>query len=473
MFTIYADDEILYSPMLIPGGTYDIIDAKITREPGKAGSFVFTIPPNHRLFGKLAKLKTLIKVVDTENVKELKNGALTEKKDQKEILPRVLYKHAAIVDGKIVLSIPFKTEMANQDEQCKNYNTYPYFYGDLESGEGNGAVYRYTKCKKIFYTGTIIVQSYEYAYYEIEAEVVQKEREVFFGRILNTTKDFYNRQRVTCEGCLTFLLDSIQRPYTHQGDISALLKKYIDSHNSQVETAKQFSLRNITVKDKNDYINRSSVKYPNTLDEIQEKLVKTHGGYLKVDRGDGKQHLDYLADPGEINSQTIEFGKNLLDMEEYITAENIFTVLVPLGAKIKDDQGNDTEERLTVSSVNNGNDYLENAEGIKLFGKIVKTHEWEDVTLAENLLKKGQEYLASAVEMSVSLKLKAVDLHLADIEVEAIKEGDSVRVISVPHGIDSYFMCTKTELDLLDPGKSVYEFGTKIATLTNELKDKM
>ena len=66
------------------------------------------------------------------------------------------------------------------------------------------------------------------------------------------------------------------------------------------------------------------------------------------------------------------------------------------------------------------------------------------------------------------LKLK-LDLHLIDVNTEIISEGDEVRVVSPPHGIDTYFLCTKIELDLLTPDNSVYEFGVSFSTLTGKL----
>ena len=103
--------------------------------------------------------------------------------------------------------------------------------------------------------------------------VMQDEDEVFRGRVLHDEKDFYNRKDVYCEGELSFLLDSIQRPYSFQGNIPDLFKQFINNHNSQVDSWKQFTIGEITVIDSNDYINRENSDYSNTLDEVNAKLV--------------------------------------------------------------------------------------------------------------------------------------------------------------------------------------------------------
>lgn len=297
--------------------------------------------------------------------------------------------------------------------------------------------------------------------------VTRNDKEFFRGRVLHDEKDFYKRKAVYCEGELAFLLDSIQRPYSFQGNIPFLFEHLLNNHNSQVDPWKQFQLGNVTVTDSNDYINRESTVYPNTFDEMNEKLVNTHGGYLKTRLYNGVRFLDYVQESGKNNSQVIKFGENLLDITEYITAENVFTVLIPLGAKGTDEEGKGTP-RLTIESVNGGKDYIENELGISLFGRIVKVQEWDDVTVADNLLKKGIAFLESGIEMSVSLTMKAIDLHLIDVNTESIEVGDKVRVLSEPHNIDTFFQCSKIELDLLEPDKSVYTFGTTFTSLTEK-----
>lgn len=163
------------------------------------------------------------------------------------------------------------------------------------------------------------------------------------------------------------MVDSILRPYDYQGDIPELFKQYIASHNEQVEETKQFEVGEITVTDPNNYVHYSSTVYPNVLNEIKEKLVNTHGGYIRTRVSGDKRYVDYVKKPGITNSQIIEFGSNLLDITEYITAENVFTVLVPLGERLKDEDGNETG-RLTIAEVNDGKDYIESETGIKLFG---------------------------------------------------------------------------------------------------------
>lgn len=297
--------------------------------------------------------------------------------------------------------------------------------------------------------------------------VMQDEDEVFRGRVLHDEKDFYNRKDIYCEGELSFLLDSIQRPYSFQGNIPELFTQFINNHNSQVDTWKQFLIGEITVTDKNDYINRENSDYSNTLDEMNAKLVDTHGGYLRPRFQDEKRYIDYVEEYGKKNSQVIEFGLNMLDISEYISADEVFTVLIPLGAEQQDEEGNNAG-RLTIASVNNGKDYIEDADAIALFGRIWKVEKWDDVTIASNLLTKGNTFLKNGIEMAVSLTMKAIDLHLVNVDTERIKLGDFVRVVSLPHKLDKYFLCSKIVIDLVNADKTEFTLGVAFKALTEK-----
>lgn len=207
---------------------------------------------------------------------------------------------------------------------------------------------------------------------------------VFEGRALDNGTDFYNTHTWTCESCLAYLKDSIQPPYSYKGTLRGLLEQFITEHNAAVEEKKQFVLGNVTVTDDNDYISYSSTEFTVTLDAIREKLINTHGGYLRVRYVGETKYLDYIADFDSLSAQTVEFGKNLLDVKISRDHTERVSVLLPLGAKIKetDAEGNEYEtgEWVQITSVNGGKNYIVDQEAAAEIGMIWKTEIWEDVT---------------------------------------------------------------------------------------------
>lgn len=245
-------------------------------------------------------------------------------------------------------------------------------------------------------------------------------------------------------GELSFFNDTIVRPYSYQGDVENLFKQYVNNHNSQVNEEKKFTPRNCTVIDSNDYITRANINYPSSKDEMEDKLIDILGGHFEtgeLEDGSGR-YIDYLANYDRNATQTIEFAKNLLDITQCIKTEDVVTRIIPLGKK--DDNGN----YLTIKDVNNGLDYIQDDAAVSLFGVIEKTVTFEDVTLASNLLTKGQAYLEEVINKTVSIEVSAADLHNLDVNIEAFRIGENVRVVSRPHALDRYFLLSKLHLTL-------------------------
>lgn len=300
--------------------------------------------------------------------------------------------------------------------------------------------------------------------------VYQGDYLLFKGRVLDEEIGFHNERKVTCEGELAFLLDSIQRPYDYTGTIEGFLNLLIDSHNSQVEESKWFTVGNVTVTDPNDYIVRANIDYVSVWEEMQKKLLDLLGGYIVV-RHDGYiNYIDYLQDFTLLSPQKISFGRNLLDLKRIVKGADIATALIPLGAKLKDDEGRDTDERLTIQSVNGGVDNLVDNDAVAKYGYIVKVNVWDDVTEPANLKVKGQAYLNELVKLPESIELTAADLATVNTSFSSFHLGTYVSVSSGPHGLNQNFLVRKLSLNLLDPAANKLTLGGLYSGLTGALK---
>lgn len=300
--------------------------------------------------------------------------------------------------------------------------------------------------------------------------IYQDDYLLFRGRVLDEETGFYNAKAVTCEGELAFLLDSIQRPYDFSGSITDFLSMLITNHNAQVDEEKRFALGKVTVTDPNDYIVRSDIDYVSTWDVINKKLLDLLGGFLFVRHEDGQSIIDYLSAPSLLSPQKITFGKNLLDLKRIRKGGDIATVVIPLGAKLKNDEGQDTDKRLTIEAVNGGVDFVLDADAISQFGTIVKTVSFEDVTDAENLKTKGQAHLAGLVKSLETIELTAADLATVGGDISSFHIGTQVRVDSEPHGIDQLFTVSKLSIKLLDPAANKLTLGKTVTAFSEAVK---
>lgn len=286
---------------------------------------------------------------------------------------------------------------------------------------------------------------------------------IFSGRVLNDETDFNNIKSIEVEGELSYLVDSNQRTAEyHNMPVKDYFKTIIDKHNAMVDDSKKFTVGSVTVEDSNDSLYRFS-NYENTLDTIKDKLIDRLGGYVRTRHVGSTKYIDLVKDYETINNQQINFGKNLLDLKKYVNGEDIATAIIPLGAKLEGDE----DKRLTIESVNGGVDYVYNQDAVNLYGWVFDVVTWDDVTLPENLKTKALKELAQRRLLSIRLELNAVDLHLLDVDIERIKLGDKIKVISEPHGIDDYMMVSSMSIDIDEPANNTINLGYSIRSLTD------
>ena len=290
---------------------------------------------------------------------------------------------------------------------------------------------------------------------------------VFCGRMWRPEQDFDNMVAITCEGELTYLLDSRQRPFTYTGGIDGYIGQLLDVHNSQVDASRQIKKGNIVVSGDGGYKEWTVQGFSDTLTLLRQ-LPESFGGYLRVRHEAGVRYLDYLWDYGGINTQVIRFGENLLDLTHYVDATQIITCLIPQGADVeyKDESGETQSRAVDITSVNGGVDYIENAEAVELYGRIWGYQKWDDVTEPGILLAKSREYLKEASTLPASMEVSAVDLAAIDSTVQQFQLGFWTDVSSDPHGINQKFLLTRREINLLDPGQGSITLGRQTETLT-------
>lgn len=309
-------------------------------------------------------------------------------------------------------------------------------------------------------------------------QVYQDDDLIFSGMCIEVKEDFYKRKDIYCEGELSYLNDSIQRPNRYQDvSVRGLLEAYIANHNAQVEEEKRFTVGMVTVTDNNNSLYRYT-NMNSTMQELKEDLVDDLGGYLRIRHKDGVKYIDYLADSMNTNSQVIRLGENLIDFNSNIDSSEIATAIIPLGNLLEEEVVEGLQTRLTIEKVNDGKDYVYSPEAVENFGWIYKTVTWDGVTVPSILKSKGQKYLSDIQFENMVIEAKAIDLHIVDHETERFKLSDQIRVVSKPHGLDRYFRLTKQTINICSPENDTITLGkeerlslsAKTASANEEIK---
>lgn len=303
---------------------------------------------------------------------------------------------------------------------------------------------------------------------KLRSQVVVKKdnKTIWKGRIVNDKKNFYGDRAISCEGKLAFFNDSIMRSFEFSGSPEELFTMVIENHNSQVKEFQKFKIGNVTVKDANNYIVRSSESNLSTLEVLKTRLFESSsGGYLNIRYEKDGDYIDWLSDFRAVSKQDIRFGENLLDLMQETNAEETYTAMIPQGYK------DETGKRVDIAGVNEGKDYIINEEMAYLYGVIYAPETvstWEDVKEPENLLKKARDYLNNTgVKLKETIELKAFDLNLTDKEVESFNHCEYIPVISEPHGINKMYLLREMDIPFDEPQNTTITMGESRLTLSD------
>lgn len=285
-------------------------------------------------------------------------------------------------------------------------------------------------------------------------EVKQDGVSVWRGCVIEQTKNFLNTKILTLANELSFLQDTRHDPFTFDGTPQRLLLGILNGHNERCDENKKLALGTVFGLKLNQY----NVKYETfeTHFDILKDARDVVGGYLIPRRVDGTTYIDWLGTL-PCSGQWVEFGKNLIDLEDVLDTSDAITCLYPVG-----------KDGLTISAVNGGQTWIQNSARVMMYGKIFGVENFSDIEDAAELLAAGKEALNSAPVEGRSIKLSAVDLHTLGLDENAIKVGMSVHVYSRPHGLDAVMPVTEKEQSLVSASDCTITLGSDNAKISDQ-----
>lgn len=279
--------------------------------------------------------------------------------------------------------------------------------------------------------------------------VYENDTELFRGRILRMETNLYKERKVTCEGDLAYLMDSIADPGEYTESISAHFSRLVDMHNSQVESDKQFAVGIVNVDKATESQTFKTDSYRTTSAAMSDDLTGVFGGYIRTRRSGGTVYLDYIGDYGKAGNQNIEFGVNMIDFSESVSSDDIFTVLLPTGS-----------EGVTMEGIT-GSKYVKIPNAVERYGTVVRAVSFSDIKEAgAELMQAAYDYIEKNYkEMPPTLTLTAIDLKRLDFALDGFELGTRIGILSEPHGINGSPVCSKISYNLEYPEKNIYLFS--------------
>lgn len=167
--------------------------------------------------------------------------------------------------------------------------------------------------------------------------------EIWEGRLVEDEYDFEKNRKVYCEGALAYLNDTCQPQREYRNVLlNDFIQSVLDIHNAKVPEQRRIYLDYQNVD--GGVIDYRVTQYEKTLETLS-KVCSDYSCHMKLVKktentaGEGedpvyvtKKYLIFFKGPLNVSSQTVEFGKNLLDYTSNFDMSTLATVVMPLGA---------------------------------------------------------------------------------------------------------------------------------------------
>lgn len=214
----------------------------------------------------------------------------------------------------------------------------------------------------------------------------------------------------------------------------------------------------------------------NGFDAIQQYLTDEYDGYLRVrllEKGIKMAVVvDYLKDIGDSTNspdrtkQTIEYGKNLLDLSYTIEKPDDFVNHVIATKPVTTTKGWWIFKKVKTDWVTGE---AKDAGSIAKYGDHCKTICPDEGQTAALMTTAAQTELAKHTSsLEPQLTVEAVDLYDAGEASDRLQFLKRTHIVSQPHAVDLWLVCTKTKLPLDDPTSRTYTYGLTPLKLTDQ-----
>lgn len=307
--------------------------------------------------------------------------------------------------------------------------------------------------------------------------ILRDDEWMWTGRVLSIKKDMWLNKTITCEGALAFLND-VALPQQKWSNVSIVtyVTELLTIFNSRVPTYRQIKVGAISTSTSSgspislqDYISEgeSVLKHVSTLAEDWGLHIR-----IRENPSDHLLYLDMLTDIQlESNTQTINFGKNLLDYADETDWTDLVTVIHPYGAELDTHNitgDEDYPDKLTINGQTPSdtttfgvydNEYLYNIEAVSKFGRIEETVDWSEVDDAATLMSLAELYLNDFKYYNIKLTVKVLDLHYLNVNTDGIKFLSKIMCKSTPHNVNDEFIIDQMEIPFDKPEQTQFTFS--------------
>ena len=282
------------------------------------------------------------------------------------------------------------------------------------------------------------------------------------GRVITEETALDRTKTYTAEGALAYLNDTLQPLKSYNTTLKSYVKSLLKVHNDKVAADRKIELGEVTVEKNSKWV----TNWDKTLDKIKE-AVEDADAHMRV-RSDGEhRYLDIFKDYPRQSTQSVEFGKNLLDFTSTRDLSDMVTVCVPLGkAKAKSSVDGQTEY-LTCDPP-----YVINQAAVSNFGWVEAKQQFDNIDKKSELKKAAENWLKDAKYDEQSIEGTAFDMKRLGLALDDLRLLDEVHFVCPPWGLDRYFPLTKLTLRPYEIDDCEYTFGKNVSSKLTKINNE-
>lgn len=290
---------------------------------------------------------------------------------------------------------------------------------------------------------------------------------VFFGRVIKQSQAMSESgsfvDDIQCESILGVLNDSYIRTYIQKKTAKEILTYYL----SKAVKYNGFTFKAGDIEDYTDTVS-IEINYETVLSSVLN-LADVINRKIKT-RIDGNTiYIDLVKSLStETNTQTIKMGVNMLSITKELDVSDFATRVIPLAT-------GENSTKITIKSVNNNLDYIQDDEMVADYGIIEKVVEdTGTIKDAKTLLNWGKGQLSQHKSIKLVLDCSAVDLsYLSDTNITAkrINLDDKIQIINNPLGVNVIVRVLEKKWSIFEAYNPQISLSSRQFTATDEILD--
>lgn len=289
----------------------------------------------------------------------------------------------------------------------------------------------------------------------------------FFGRIIKHSQAMGSNGNfvsdIQCESILGVLNDSYIRAYAQKKTLSETLTYYL----SKAVKYNGYTFKAGIIEDYTDTVS-IEINYETVLSAVLN-LADVVNRKIKTRVEGNTIYIDFVKSLStETNTQTIKMGVNMLSITKELDVSDFATRVIPLAT-------GDNSKKITIKSVNNNLDYIQDDEMVADYGVIEKVVEdTGTIKDAKTLLNWGKGQLSQHKSIKLVLDCSAVDLsYLSDVNITAkrINLDDKIQIVNNVLGVNVFVRVLEKKWSIFNAYNPQISLSSRQFTATDEILD--